>query len=77
MPSATASDASARSRRKSASQSTALFVGSGISKSSVFITDAVLNHVSGSRVGVFGIYRCQDTAAKKQAALSAWGKHSR
>ena len=37
------------------------------------VTEAVLNHVSGSRRGVVGIYQRHDWADEKRAALSAWG----
>ena len=38
-------------------------------------TEAVLNHISGSRAGIVGIYQRHDYAAEKRAALTAWGKH--
>ncbi|MGH7014157.1 MAG: tyrosine-type recombinase/integrase [Stellaceae bacterium] len=37
------------------------------------ITEAVLNHVSGSRSGIVGVYQRHDWAAEKRAALDAWG----
>jgi integrase len=37
------------------------------------VTEAVLNHVSGSRAGVVGIYQRHDWADEKRAALNAWG----
>ncbi len=39
------------------------------------VTEAVLNHVSGSRAGVAGIYQRHDWAAEKQAAVQAWANH--
>lgn len=39
------------------------------------VTEAVLNHVSGSRSGVAGVYQRHDWAAEKRAALDAWGGH--
>lgn len=37
------------------------------------VTEAALNHVSGSRAGVVGIYQRHDWADEKRAALTAWG----
>lgn len=37
------------------------------------VTEAVLNHISGSRAGIVGIYQRYDYAAEKRAALNAWG----
>ena len=39
------------------------------------VTEAVLNHVSGSRGGVAGIYQRHDWAEEKRAALQAWAEH--
>ena len=39
------------------------------------VTEAVLNHVSGSRAGIVGIYQRHDWADEKRAALDAWGAH--
>lgn len=39
------------------------------------VTEAVLNHVSGTRAGVVGIYQCHDWSAEKRAALDAWARH--
>jgi integrase len=39
------------------------------------VTEAVLNHVSGSRAGVVGIYQRHNWADEKRAALDAWGAH--
>jgi integrase len=36
------------------------------------VTEAVLNHVSGSRAGVVGVYQRHDWAEEKRAALDAW-----
>jgi integrase len=39
------------------------------------VTEAVLNHVSGTRAGVVGIYQRHDWGAEKRAALDAWAWH--
>lgn len=39
------------------------------------VTEAVLNHVSGAKSGVAGIYQRHDWADEKRRALEAWGKH--
>jgi integrase len=39
------------------------------------VTEAVLNHISGSRAGIAGIYQRHDWAAEKRAALDAWAAH--
>lgn len=39
------------------------------------VTEAVLNHVSGSKSGVAGIYQRHDWAQEKAAALEAWADH--
>ena len=39
------------------------------------VTEAVLNHVSGSRAGIVGVYQRHDYATEKRAALDAWGQH--
>jgi integrase len=36
------------------------------------VTEAVLNHISGSRAGIVGIYQRHDWATEKRAALDAW-----
>lgn len=41
------------------------------------VTEAALNHVSGSRAGIAGVYQRHDWAAEKRAALDAWGEHIR
>jgi integrase len=38
------------------------------------VTESVLNHVSGSRAGIVGVYQRHDYAAEKRAALTAWGE---
>ena len=38
------------------------------------VTEAVLNHISGSR-GIAGVYQRHDWAAEKRAALDAWATH--
>jgi integrase len=37
------------------------------------VTEAVLNHVSGSRAGIVGVYQRHSWADEKRAALAAWG----
>lgn len=39
------------------------------------VTEAVLNHVSGARSGVAGIYQRYDWRDEKQSALEAWARH--
>jgi integrase len=39
------------------------------------VTEAVLNHVSGSRSGVAGVYPRYDWAAEKREALQSWANH--
>jgi integrase len=39
------------------------------------VTEAVLNHVSGAKSGVAGIYQRHDWASEKRAALTAWAVH--
>ena len=39
------------------------------------VTEAVLNHISGSRGGVAGIYQRHDWRDEKRAALNAWAGH--
>jgi integrase len=39
------------------------------------VTEAVLNHVSGSRAGIAGVYQRHDWKAEKRDALDAWGRH--
>jgi len=39
------------------------------------VTEAVLNHVSGARGGVAGIYQRHDWADEKRSALNAWATH--
>jgi integrase len=39
------------------------------------VTEAILNHVSGSRGGIIGIYQRHDWANEKRAALDAWAAH--
>lgn len=38
------------------------------------VTEAVLNHVSGSRAGIVGVYQRHDFLAEKAIALSAWDR---
>jgi integrase len=39
------------------------------------VTEAVLNHISGSRGGIAGVYQRHDWATEKNAALDAWAGH--
>jgi integrase len=39
------------------------------------VTEAVLNHISGSRGGIVGVYQRHDWANEKRAALEAWAAH--
>ena len=38
------------------------------------VTEAVLNHVSGSRAGLVGVYQRHEYSAEKRAALDAWAR---
>jgi integrase len=38
------------------------------------VTEAILNHVSGSRAGVVGVYQRYSWAEEKRAALNAWAR---
>ena len=37
------------------------------------VTEAVLNHIAGSRAGIVGVYQRHTWADEKRAALNAWG----
>jgi integrase len=39
------------------------------------VTEAVLNHVSGSRAGIIGIYQRHDYVAEKRDGLAKWGAY--
>jgi hypothetical protein len=39
------------------------------------VTEAVLNHISGSRGGIAGVYQRHDWAAEKRCALDLWANH--
>lgn len=39
------------------------------------VTEAVLNHVSGAKSGVAGVYQRHNWKAEKRTALDAWGRH--
>jgi integrase len=39
------------------------------------VTEAVLNHISGSRAGIVGVYQRHSWAEEKRAALNGWGAH--
>lgn len=39
------------------------------------VTEAILNHVSGSKSGVAGVYQLHDWGPEKETALNAWADH--
>ena len=39
------------------------------------VTEAVLNHISGTRGGIAGVYQRHDWSAEKRAALDGWAAH--
>lgn len=39
------------------------------------VTEATLNHISGARSGIAGIYQHHDWKVEKRSALTAWAKH--
>lgn len=39
------------------------------------VTEAVLNHLSGAKSGIAGVYQRHDWKDEKRAALNAWGRH--
>jgi integrase len=39
------------------------------------VCEALLNHISGSKSGVAGVYQRHDWAAEKRSAMEAWGRH--
>jgi hypothetical protein len=39
------------------------------------VTEAVLNHVGGSRAGIVGVYQRHEYAEEKRAALERWADH--
>jgi integrase len=39
------------------------------------VTEAVLNHISGAKGGIAGVYQRHDWKAEKRSALDAWAKH--
>jgi hypothetical protein len=39
------------------------------------VTEAVVNHISGAKSGVAGVYQRHDWKAEKRAALDAWAAH--
>jgi hypothetical protein len=41
------------------------------------VVEAILNHISGHKAGVAGIYNKATYAREKQSALSAWGEYLR
>jgi integrase len=38
------------------------------------VTESALNHISGSKAGIVGLYQRHDWADEKRAALDAWGR---
>jgi integrase len=38
------------------------------------VTEAVLNHVSGSRAGIVGVYQRHQYSVEKRAALDTWAR---
>src|SRR5262249_17653394 len=54
-------------------------VATGLQRLGVWleVTEAVLNHLSGSRGGIAGVYQRHDWADEKRAALDAWATHVR
>jgi hypothetical protein len=38
------------------------------------VTEAVLNHVGGSRAGIVGVYQRHEYGLEKRAALDAWAR---
>jgi hypothetical protein len=39
------------------------------------VTEAILNHIAGSRAGIVGIYQRHEWADEKRTALNDWGAH--
>ena len=39
------------------------------------VTEAILNHMSGSRAGIVGVYQRHHWADEKRTGLAAWGAH--
>jgi hypothetical protein len=39
------------------------------------VTESILNHISGSKSGVAGVYQRHDWRDEKRDALNAWGAH--
>ena len=39
------------------------------------VTEAILNHVSGAKGGIAGVYQRHDWKSEKRAALDAWSRH--
>jgi hypothetical protein len=50
-------------------------VATGLQRQRLEVTEAVLNHISGSRGGIAGVYQRHDWAAEKRAALDVWAPH--
>ena len=52
-------------------------VATGLQKLGVAlpVTEAILNHVSGSRSGIVGLYQRHDYADEKRVALERWAVH--
>lgn len=41
------------------------------------VVDAILNHLSGVRSGIVGVYQCYPYDREKRQAMKAWGRHIR
>ena len=39
------------------------------------VTEAVLNHVAGSRAGIVGVYQRHDMGRREASGADAWGEH--
>jgi hypothetical protein len=39
------------------------------------VTESLLNHISGTRAGIVGVYQRHDWGAEKRAALDAWARN--
>jgi hypothetical protein len=39
------------------------------------VTEAVLNHIWGTRGGLAGLYQRHDFATEKRAAMAVWAEH--
>ena len=39
------------------------------------VTESALNHISGSKAGIVGVYQTHDYADEKREALNSWAQH--